>query len=191
MGASSADAEQPAQRAQAPEALYAAVYSELRRIASRSLRKERRDHTLRTTALAHEAYLRLVGAGVLAEGSRATFCAAAAQAIRHILVDYARHRRRLRRGGPGRRQVELDSAALIEHAPNTDVLDLDEALQRLEQLSPRQARVVELRFFGGVSEEEAAEVLGVSRRTIQLDWRGARAWLRRELHAGGGTENVL
>ncbi len=105
-------------------------------------------------------------------------------------MDYARHRRRLRRGGPGRRQVELDSAALIEHAPNTDVLDLDEALQRLEQLSPRQARVVELRFFGGVSEEEAAEVLGVSRRTIQLDWRGARAWLRRELHAGGGTENV-
>jgi RNA polymerase sigma-70 factor (ECF subfamily) len=168
--------------------LHAAIYGELRRIAAGCLRKERRDHTLRTTALANEAYVKLVSEGVLPAAGRAAYCAAAAQAIRHILVDYARRRQRLRRGGAHARRVTLDAAMLPAEESNLEILDLNAALQRLERLSPRQARVVELRFFGGVSEDEAAEILGISRRTVQLEWRGARAWLRRELHADRGAE---
>lgn len=166
------------------DGLPAPVYAELRRIAASYLRKERRDHTLRTTALAHEAYLRLVSAGTLPAGDRAAFCAAAAQAIRRILVDCARRRARLKRGGGAcRRDLQLESAVLAVAPPTLDLLDLEAALARLEVLAPRQAQVVELRFFGGLSEGDAARTLGVDRRTIQRDWRGARAWLRRELNA--------
>jgi RNA polymerase sigma factor (TIGR02999 family) len=170
--------------------LPAPIYQELRRLAAQHLRKERSDHTLRTTALAHEAYLRLAAEGELAAGGQAAFCAAAAQAIRRILVDYARRRGRLKRGGAGQRRVRLESAVLSKQRPVLDLLDLDEALQRLERIAPRLARVVELRFFGGLSEEETAETLGLARRTVQNDWRGARAWLRRELRAGGAAEAV-
>lgn len=166
--------------------LAVAVYTELRRIAAYYLRKERRDHTLQTTALAHEAYLRLVSEGTLPTSDRVAFCAAAAQAIRRILVDWARRRARLKRGGGARRQdIRLESAMLAVAPPTLDLLALEAGLARLEQLAPRQARVVELRFFGGLSEEEVGLALGVDRRTVQRDWRGARAWLRRELEVDG------
>ena len=113
--------------------------------------------------------------------SRADFCAAASQAIRRVLIDYARGRQRVKRGGSSAGRVQLDGAVLAAEQPSVDLLELDEALKRLAALSERQARVVELRYFGGLGEEEAAEVLGVSRRTVQKDWRGARAWLLREL----------
>jgi RNA polymerase sigma-70 factor, ECF subfamily len=163
--------------------LVAEVYGELRRIAGAYLRRERRGHTLQTTALVHEAYLRLNGEGRASWPDRAGFCAAAAQTIRRILTDHARARRRLKRGGTGRR-VRLDPGMLAAAGESIDILALDEALQRLATLSPRQARIVELRYFGGLTDEEIAEMLAVSRRTVQSDWRGARAWLHRELSRG-------
>lgn len=158
-----------------------ALYDELRRLASGYMHRERADHTLQTTALVHEAYLRLAQRDPAAWPSRADFCAAAAQAIRRTLVDHARTKGRAKRGGPDAHRVPLDAAILEAAGPVADILDLEEALTRLEGLSPRQARVVELRFFGGMTEEETALALGVSRRTVQEDWRGARAWLQREL----------
>jgi len=159
-----------------------AVYKELRRLAAQYLRREqRRDHTLQTTALVHEAYLRLAGQRRSGWPDRAGFYAAAAQAIRRILIDHARRRARRKRGGPGARRVHLDAAALETASCVIDVLALDEALSRLAALTPRQARVVELRYFGGLTDDEIAAVLGVSRRTVQTDWHGARAWLYREL----------
>ena len=113
--------------------------------------------------------------------SRADFCAAAAQAIRRVLIDHARRRQREKRGGRTRRRLQLDPANLAVKAPAIDLLDLDEALSRLAQVSDRHVRIVELRFFGGLTEEETAELLGVSRRTVQAHWRAAKAWLRREL----------
>ncbi len=162
----------------------AAIYQELRQLAAQYLRHERQDHTLRTTALAHEAYLRLAAQGGLPQPSRAAFCAAAAQMVRRILVDHARRRGRLKRGGHLQHRIQLESVVLAIQRPVVDLLDLDEALHRLESLAPRQARVVELRYFGGLSEEETAESLGLARRTVQKDWRGARAWFQRELGRG-------
>jgi len=164
-----------------------AVYQELRRIAGQYLRRERRaGHTLQTTALVHEAYLRLASQRRDQWPDRAGFCAAAAQAIRRILIDHARRRARHKRGGSAARRVPLDPAGLATPAPAIDLLMLDDALSRLAALSPRQARVVELRYFGGLTDDETAAVLGVSRRTVQADWRGARAWLYRELGGGAG-----
>jgi len=162
--------------------LLPAVYDELRRIAARHLRREQRtNHTLQTTALVHEAYLRLAGQQRPYWPDRAGFCAAAAQAIRRILIDHARRRASRRRGGAAARRVPLDSGVLAAPTPSIDVLVLDEALSRLAAVSPRQARVAELRYFGGLTDDETAAVLGVSRRTVQTDWRGARAWLYRAL----------
>ncbi len=166
--------------------LVPAVYEELRRIAGEHLRREQRPgHTLQTTALAHEAYLRLAGQGREQWSDRAGFCAAAAQAIRRILIDYARRRARGKRGGAAANRVRIDPAGLASPVPAIDLLELDEALSRLAKLSPRQARVVELRYFGGLTYDETANILGVSRRTVQTEWRGARAWLYRAL--GGDT----
>ncbi|MCK4658396.1 MAG: sigma-70 family RNA polymerase sigma factor [Phycisphaerae bacterium] len=162
-----------------------AVYDELRRIAANQLRHERVGHTLQTTALVNEAYVRLSKREGHKWSSKADFCAAAAQAIRRVLIDHARARRAAKRGGPDAQRVELDGTVLAMPKSNVDLLDLDGALRRLAALSERQARVVELRFFGGLSEEETALAMGVSRRTVQNDWRGARAWLRREL--GGSS----
>lgn len=156
------------------------VYEELRVLGQRYLRQERAGHTLQATALAHEAYLRLVGQGTLALHDRAHFFAVAARAMRQILVEHARARGRRKRGG-GWNRVRLDSIELPGDEPSLDVLALDLALQRLAARDPRKAQVVELLYFGGLTAAEAAEVLGVTSRTVERDWRIARLHLLREL----------
>jgi RNA polymerase sigma factor (TIGR02999 family) len=165
---------------QATEELFPLVYSELRVLAERFLAGERRNHTLQPTALVHEAYLRLVGPDASWE-SRAHFFGAAATAIRRILTDHARTRDRLKRGG-GKRPVSLDDAEVVaEDVRDHDLVGLDEALTALAKLDPQKARVVELRFFGGLSIEQTATVLGVSSSTVIRDWQFAKVWLHREL----------
>jgi RNA polymerase sigma factor (TIGR02999 family) len=161
------------------------VYDELHRIASAYLRRERRDHTLQTTALVHEAYLRLAGQEDLGWKNRAHFRAIAAQTMRRILIEHARARGRVKRGGAPHRVVLEDRMALAS-TPSIDLENLDEALTRLEALDKQQARIVELRFFAGLSIEETAEVLSVSAATVKRDWVMARAWLRRELDKDSG-----
>jgi RNA polymerase sigma factor (TIGR02999 family) len=155
------------------------VYAELRRIARRYMNRERVDHTLQTTELVNEAYLRLVDYKCMRWQDRAHFFAVSAQVMRRILVDHAR-RQNLKRGGAVE-HVALESAMAIESGRDTDLLALDEALCELERMDPRKAQVVELRFFGGLSVEEAAEVLKVSPITIMRDWSSAKAWLFREM----------
>jgi RNA polymerase sigma factor (TIGR02999 family) len=165
------------------------VYAELRRQAARHLRMQPQGHTLQTTALVHEVYLRLIDSDGADWQSRAHFFGVAARAMRSILVDYARARRAAKRGG-GARALTLSAAdaagASTPEAPESevDVVALDEALARLAGLDHRQARVVELRYFGGMSIEETAHALGVSHATVEREWRTARLWLRRELRAG-------
>lgn len=166
----------------AAERLAPLVYDELRRIAAAYLARERSDHTLQPTALVNEAFVRLAGqAGAPVEG-RAHFRALASQAMRRILVDHARARFAARRD---ERVVTLSGVPEDGDDGAVDLLGLDSALTRLASLNPRQARVVELRFFGGLEIEEVANELGVSPRTVNGDWRVARAWLGRELTAGG------
>lgn len=162
-----------------PEGLYA----ELRRLAGQHLRRERSGHTLQPTALAHEAWMRLAGSQNLDRPAddRARFLAAASVTIRRVLVDHARSRATAKRGGRWARvEVELPQASPVDPI---DLLALDEALAELTALHPRQAQVVELRFFGGLSGDETAELLGVSPRTVDGDWRVARAWLATRLSA--------
>lgn len=164
----------------ATDELMTLVYDDLRRLADRYLSEERPGQTLQPTALVHEAYLRLVGSS---EGwqNRAHFFGAAARSIRRILLDRARVRRSERRGG-GRASLPLEAAAEVAAGePQPDILMLDEALERLAALDAAKARVVELRFFGGLGVDETAEVLGTSTSTVERDWRFARAWLHREL----------
>ncbi|MEZ5063448.1 MAG: sigma-70 family RNA polymerase sigma factor [bacterium] len=156
------------------------VYEELRALGQRHLRRERPDHTLQATALAHEAYLRLVGQSTLAVSDRAHFFAVAARAMRQILIEHARARGRHKRGG-GWDRVRLDSVEIAGEEPRLDVLDLDRALSRLAAEDPRKAQVVELLHFGGLTAAEAAEVIGVTSRTVERDWRVARLRLLREL----------
>jgi RNA polymerase sigma-70 factor (ECF subfamily) len=163
--------------------LTALVYEELHRLARRYLRSERPDHSLQTTALVNEAYLRLVDYTRLEVLDRAHFFAVSAQAMRRILVDHAR-RRNAKRGG-GLQRVSLDEISVIEHAPSTDIVALDDALQALTERDPRKARVVEMRYFGGLTVDEVASVLGVSAITVMRDWRMAKAWLYRELTDAG------
>jgi RNA polymerase sigma factor (TIGR02999 family) len=154
------------------------VYQELRRIADRALGRERQGHTLQATALVHEAYLRLVQQHSAFQ-NRAHFFAIASQVVRRILVDHARRRDSIKRGA-GEAPVILDMD-VADDAPTVDALALDEALTRLESLDAQQARIVEMRFFGGLTVEETADVLNISPRTVKRDWSMARAWLRREL----------
>jgi RNA polymerase sigma-70 factor, ECF subfamily len=156
------------------------VYDELRRLARRHLAQQRHGHTLHTSALVHEAYLRLVDVHQVSWQNRAHFFAVSAQLMRHILVDFARSRQSLKRGG-ALQQVSLAEALEISAERGSDLVALDEALTLLATLDARQARVVELRFFGGLSLEETAEVLKVSPGTVRRDWRMAKAWLHREL----------
>jgi RNA polymerase sigma-70 factor, ECF subfamily len=156
------------------------VYDELRRLASRKLRRERPDHTFQTTALVHEAYLKLIDQQQANWQNRAQFFAIAAQLMRRILVDYARERQAAKRGGDYIK-LSLDEAVALSEEKNTDLLALDEALDRLAQLDPQQSRVVELRVFGGLSVEETAAALGISPRTVKREWSMARAWLHQQL----------
>jgi RNA polymerase sigma-70 factor, ECF subfamily len=153
---------------------------ELHRLASRHLAAERRGHILQTTALVNEAYLKLIDWRTVQWQNRAQFFALASRIMRHILVDYARAQHRQRRGGSAL-QVGLTEAADVPLQDSADFVALDEALQALESLAPRQGRIVELRFFGGLSLEETAETLQVSVATVRRDWSLARAWLYREL----------
>jgi RNA polymerase sigma-70 factor, ECF subfamily len=156
------------------------VYDELRRLAGGYLRRERAGHTLQATALVHEAYLRLIGQQHLDWQSRAHFFGVAAQVMRHVLVDQARSRRAAKRGG-GEALLPLDEAADCASEPAAEVIALDDALKSLARIDERKSRVVELRYFGGLTEEETAEVLGVSPATVRRESRLAEAWLCREV----------
>ena len=162
------------------ETLTPLVYDELRRQAARYLRRERRGHSLQTTALINEAYLRLIDAKDMHWQSRAHFFAIAANLMRRILVDHARRRDANKRGGSYIR-LTLDEALAVAKEADLDLLAVDEALDRLGTIDPQQERVVELRFFSGLSVEETAAALGVSPKTVKRDWSVARAWLRREI----------
>jgi len=163
------------------------VERELRRLARSYMRRERADHTLQTTALINEAYMRLVKQRNVQWQNRAHFFGIAAQLMRRILIDHAKGHRRAKRGGDAIK-VSLDDVA----APSTDrseeLLALDAALEKLAAIDPRKGRVVEMRYFGGMTLEEAAEVLEVSPNTVMRDWRMARAWLEREISGGGSLE---
>jgi len=156
------------------------VYGELRRLAGAHLRRERSDHTLQSTALVHEAFLRLVNQRDVHWRSRAHFYGIAAQMIRRILVDHARSQQAGKRGA-GAIKLELDEAMAVSSQREVDLVGLDEALERLAKLDERQGRIVELRFFAGLSVEETAEVMHLSPATVKREWSSARAWLYREI----------
>jgi RNA polymerase sigma factor (TIGR02999 family) len=162
------------------DALLPLVYGELRRLAHFQLQRERQDHTLQTAALVHEAYLRLIGLNPPKWESRTHFFAIAAQLMRQILVDYARRHVAVKRGG-GACKLSLEEAILVPKQKDVDVLSLDDALKALAKIDPRQSRVVELRFFAGLSLEEISEALEIAPATVQRDWTAARAWLHREI----------
>jgi len=159
------------------------MYPELRRLAHRCMREERGDHTLQTSALINEAYLRLVDSARVKWQDRAHFLAVSAQLMRHILVDFARSRQSHKRGG-GAQPVPLDIALDLHRMRSRELVELDDALNGLAKVHPRRAKVIEMRFFGGLSVEETAHALGVSPDTVIRDWRIARAWLHRALTSG-------
>jgi RNA polymerase sigma factor (TIGR02999 family) len=163
------------------------VYGELRRMAARYMRQERTAHTLQATALVHEAYLKMLGQHSVDWQSRAHFFGIAAQVMRRILIDHARGHVRDKRGG-GQEGVPLDEALVFSEERSAEFLELDSALGRLADLDVRQAKIVELRFFGGLTVEETAEVLGISPKTVKRDWSVAKAWLHGELKASYGNE---
>lgn len=168
----------------AAEQLLVAVYDELRKLAAQRLAREKPGQTLQATALVHEAYLRLVDAASIQRwDSRGHFFAAAAEAMRRILVNRARDKRRLKRGG-GQDRVDLDLAAIPLDNPGDDLLALDEALEKLGRVDPSCAALVKLRFFAGLSQEDSARALGLARRTADRHWAYAKAWLYQELRAG-------
>jgi RNA polymerase sigma factor (TIGR02999 family) len=167
------------------EALIPLVYDELRRLAHHQLRGERHQLTLQTADLVHETYARLVDSSRVQWQNRAHFLAVAAQSMRRVLVDAARARQAQKRGGDYAR-VDLDTELIVAGAPDVDVVALDDALRTLGAADARRARVVELRFFGGLTVEETAEVLGVSPETVMRDWKVARAWLYQQLKSVSG-----
>mgnify|MGYP000750640960 CR=1 FL=1 len=168
------------------ERLIPLVHAELRRIAHRFMRKERAGHSMQTSALVNEAYLRLIDANKVDWQNRAHFFAISASLMRRILVDAARERQARKRGGSAE-HVLLDEALVAGKEMHTDLVALDEALTALAKIDDRKARVVELRFFGGLNEAEMAEALQVSPETVRRDWRLAKAWLLRFLEGGGGV----
>ena len=180
----------PDSAAAAVDELFALLYDELRAIAHRQRRRWQGDDTLQTTALVHEAFLKLVDQNRIAAESRAHFLGVAARAMRHILCNYARDQRAQKRGG-GIAHVVLHESkgnAVSSNAPSEPMgvlISLDEALRRLERVDPRQSKVVECRFFGGLTIEETAGALGVSQRTVKRDWAMAQAWLHREMSMRG------
>ncbi|HEX8566884.1 MAG TPA: sigma-70 family RNA polymerase sigma factor [Pyrinomonadaceae bacterium] len=168
-------------RREALDALMPLIYEELRRQAARYLKKERGNHTLQTTALINEAYLKLIDQREVVWQNRAHFFAIAAQAMRRILVDYARERHREKRGGAAE-NLPLDEAlTIVSPEKSVDLVALDDALNRLAKFDARQARIVELRYFSGLSIDETAEILGVSNVTVRRDWDLAKSWLQLQL----------
>lgn len=163
------------------------VYQELRRLAAYYMRRERPGHTLQTSALVNEAYMRLVDYSQMRWQSRAHFFAVAAQAMRRILVEHARKRHFAKRGG-GAVKVSFDEAAIVSQEQASDLVALDDALTSLEAMDPRKARIVELRYIGGLNIEETAEVLAISPATVQREWRAAKAWLYRAIKEGARDE---
>jgi RNA polymerase sigma factor (TIGR02999 family) len=170
---------------EAREALVPLVYGELRRIARHHLWHERPDHSLESAALVHEAYLRLVQQQPPEWQNRAHFFGVAAQLMRQILVDHARHRRAAKRGA-GVPRLSLDPQMALPQKRDVDILALDDALNRLADLDPQQSRIVELRFFGGLSIEETAVVMDISPATVKREWTTARAWLHRDMQKEAG-----
>ena len=167
----------------AGDRLYELLYEPLKALAVAHFRGQRGDHTLQPTALVHEVFVRLAEQSGMHWESRAHFLAVAAKAMRHILVDHARAKQRIKRGG-GALRVTLSDTPAEEGAPEPELLDVEAALERLAEFDARHSRLVELRFYGGLTVDEAAAVLGVSKTTAEADWRMARAWLRRELTPG-------
>jgi len=165
----------------AKEELFRIVYGELKRLAAAKMKREPSDHTLQPTALVHEAYLSLMGKGSPEYENSSHFFGSAAKAMRSILVDFARSRAYLKRGG-GRKRVTLDDDRAVAPQEAEEIVAVHEALEKLEQVDPERARVVELRFFGGLSVEETAAVLGVTDRTVYRSWNTARTWLYREMN---------
>jgi RNA polymerase sigma factor (TIGR02999 family) len=159
------------------------IYDELRRIAGAQMRRERAGHTLQATAVVHEAYLRLAGEREIQWQNRAHFFAIAARAMRQVLLDYARQRHAGKRGREGAQKVEIDVGLLAGENRIEDIVALDEVVTRLSELDQQQGRIVELRFFAGLSVEETAEAMGISDSTVKREWRLAKAWLHRELAA--------
>jgi RNA polymerase sigma-70 factor (ECF subfamily) len=174
----------------APGRLMPFVYDELRRLADHYLRQERPNHTLQPTALVHEAYLRLIDQTRVDWQNRAHFFGVAAQLMRRILVDHARRHRASKRGGY-EQKVTLDEALDYSQPRDVDLLALDDALNALAEFDERQSRIVELRFFGGLTIEETAEALGVSPATVKVDWSMAKAWLRQQIERGTADVHVL
>lgn len=171
----------------AQEKLIPLIYEELKQLARRYMRRERADHTLQTTALVHEAYLKLIHQQSTNWQGRAQFFGIAAQLMRRILVDHARHHLREKRGG-GQAFLPLNEALAFSPEHSQDLLKLDEALNRLATLDPRQSQIVELRFFGGFSVEETSKFLGVSAITVKRDWAVAKVWLYGELRSGNSDD---
>ncbi|MEP6975678.1 MAG: sigma-70 family RNA polymerase sigma factor [Spartobacteria bacterium] len=167
----------------AAERLMPLVYDELRRLARHYLQKERSDHTLQATGLVHEAYLRMVDQTSTTWQNRAQFFGVAAQIMRRVLVDHARAHQAVKRGGV-REKLEFDESLAPADERTVDLVALDDALQDLVTFDPRKSRIVEMRFFGGLTMEEIGEVLSISPRTIRREWRVAKAWLRREIMKG-------
>jgi RNA polymerase sigma factor (TIGR02999 family) len=163
------------------EKLMPLVYSELRRLARNYLRRERQSHTLQPTALVNEAYLKLIDQRNARWQNRAQFYGVAAQMMRRILVDHARQHQAAKRGGSSQQQVSITAAGQLGEKPDLDLLALHEALKELKTFDPQQERIVELKFFGGLSIDETAEVMGIGHATVERDWKMARAWLRRKL----------
>jgi RNA polymerase sigma factor (TIGR02999 family) len=160
--------------------LYPLVYDELHRLARRYMSREREGHTLQTTALINEAYVRLVDQRNVHWANRSHFFAISAQIMRRILIDHARRHAYAKRGG-GAQQVSLDEAAIVTRTAGAELLRLDEALKSLAEMDPRRSHVVELRYFGGLNNEEIAGVLNISENTVTRDWNMARAWLHQQL----------
>jgi RNA polymerase sigma factor (TIGR02999 family) len=173
----------------APARLMPLVYDELRRLADHYLRRERPDHTLQPTALVHEAYLKLIDQTRVDWQNRAHFFGVAAQLMRRILVDHARRHQAEKRGG-FRQKLTLDEAVDYSQTRDVDLVKLDDALTALAKFDARQSRIVELRFFGGLTIEETAEAIGISPATVKVDWSMAKAWLRREIGGGDTDDDV-
>jgi RNA polymerase sigma factor (TIGR02999 family) len=169
------------------DSLFPLIYRELRRLAARHLRQERSNHTLQPTALVNEVYLRLADLKNIHLHERLQFYAAASNVMRHILIDYARAHRAAKRGGEGQ-IVALDEGLAVPDSRDVNLVALDDALTSLETLDPQKVRIVELRFFGGLSVEETASLMGISVRTANRKWQTARAWLHREISRKDGHD---